>query len=194
MAENDQGKSAAELAAWERKLAEYLAVQDRKRREAVGRVLATLRPYERRLLREAAVMGYARGTLLPAGDKVPPDSRVLFDVVDACIDYPDRFPFLADAARGRRRRVVRLWPGEQPARPRRADSDGRYGGRQTDTSTGETMSEQQFSEQDRAVDQDGEQDQVAGAPADDEQEAAVDAQAAQAEPDAPAETEPLTGE
>lgn len=102
-------------------LIRYFADRQQQRADAVNRALATLSPYERRLVREAAVMGYVRGTMAGRADahqgrmtEIPKDSAVLFEVVDACIAMDDLYPFLAEAANGRRRRITksRRWPGE----------------------------------------------------------------------------------
>lgn len=105
-------------------LTRYLAERDQQRLEAVNKALATLRPYERRLVREAAVMGYVRGAMAgrsravlgePRDGDIPrSDSDMLVEVVNACIGMGDLYPYLADASKGRRRRITkaRRWPGE----------------------------------------------------------------------------------
>lgn len=104
-------------------LLSYFADRERQRYERIERALATLRPYERRLVREAAVMGYVRGAMAGRaragrgesrdGD-IPKDSAILAEVVGACIAMDDYYPYLSDAADGKRRRVTkaRRWPGE----------------------------------------------------------------------------------
>ncbi|MEU1761156.1 hypothetical protein [Micromonospora sp. NPDC005652] len=102
-------------------LARYFAIREQQRRDEVARALATLRPYERRIVREAAVMGYVRGAMAgraratmgePRDGDIPSDSAILQDVISACISMD--YPYLQEAAYGRRRRVtkVRRWPGE----------------------------------------------------------------------------------
>lgn len=104
-------------------LLRYLAIRDQQRMEAVNRVLATLRPYERRIVREAAVMGFVRGAMAgrsraslgkPRDGDIPKDAAMLFEVIDACLGMEDLYPYIAPAASGRRRRVTksRRWPGE----------------------------------------------------------------------------------
>ncbi len=44
-------------------LVRYFAIRERQRANAINRAFATLRPYERRLVVEAAVMAYVRGTM-----------------------------------------------------------------------------------------------------------------------------------
>jgi hypothetical protein len=103
-------------------LASYFAERQRQRTEEVNRALATMRPYERRLVREAAVMGYVRGVMAgrsratlgePRDGDVPSDPAILADVIGACIAMD--YPYLQAAAYGQRRRVTkaRRWPGEQ---------------------------------------------------------------------------------
>jgi hypothetical protein len=103
-------------------LRDYLAGRGSRRAEAVDRALATLRPFERRLVREAAVMGYVRGAMrgraratmgLPSDGDIGQDAATLFEVIDGCIGMSDLYPYLAAASEGRRRRVTRMWPGEQ---------------------------------------------------------------------------------
>jgi hypothetical protein len=105
-------------------LAGYLANRAQRRRDAVDRALATLRPYERRLVREAAVMGYVLGRQdgvirgragKDASGDYPRDAAILADVIAHCITTDDLYPYLAAASDGRRRRVTkaRQWPGEE---------------------------------------------------------------------------------
>ncbi|MEU8158138.1 hypothetical protein AB0B94_31170 [Micromonospora sp. NPDC048986] len=96
-------------------LLEYFAARERQRAETINKALATLSPYERRLVREAAVMGYVRGAM--AGkhrEDVPGDGAILAEVLGACITMGDLYPYLAAASEGCRRRVTksRRWPGE----------------------------------------------------------------------------------
>lgn len=82
-------------------LVTYLAQRDAARAEAVASVLGALTDRERALIKEAAVMGYVRGTMHPKGEKHPKDSAVLAEVVDACLAFPDLYPainFVAEEA------------------------------------------------------------------------------------------------
>lgn len=101
-------------------LTAYLAQRERRRLAAVNRVFQTLKPYERRLVWEAAVMGFIRGRL--AGSDLPPpdDPAIVVEVLDAAITIDEHYPYLAAASAGRRRHVTksRLWPGERQATPR----------------------------------------------------------------------------
>lgn len=55
---------------------------------------------ERQLVKEAAVMGYVRGSMHGAAgsghrpDPIPGDSTIVYEVVDACISMPDIYPLL----------------------------------------------------------------------------------------------------
>lgn len=102
-------------------LLRYFEACERQRAEAINRALATLTPFERRLVREAAVMGYVRGAMAgrsraglgePRDGDVPSDASILADVIGACIAMD--YPYLAAASRGQRRRVTknRRWPNE----------------------------------------------------------------------------------
>lgn len=74
---------------------EYVAAQDARRARRVEKVvrhLATLG--HGRFVREAAVMGYVRGTLAQPGERVPPDSAVVAEVVDAVLAMPDLYPMI----------------------------------------------------------------------------------------------------
>ena len=109
-------------------LPDYLAARDQQRLNAANRALATLRPYERRLIREAAVMGYVLGQQdglirgrsgngYDDNEAYPKDAAILTDVVQHCITTGDLYPYIAEASEGRRRRVTRkrMWPGEAGA-------------------------------------------------------------------------------
>lgn len=86
----------------------YFTARQQQRDDAVTRALETLRPYERRLVREAAIMGYVRGALYGKHrDDIPKDSAIVYEVIDACVAMDDRYPFIAEAAEGRRRRVTK---------------------------------------------------------------------------------------
>lgn len=102
-------------------LLDYFADRMRQRAERIDRTLATLTPFERRLVREAAVMGYVRGAMAgrnratlgePREGDILPDPDILADVIDACIAMD--YPYLRAASNGQRRRVTkkRRWPGE----------------------------------------------------------------------------------
>lgn len=73
----------------------YFAKRQQQRAEAVEATLASLSERERRLIREAAVMGYARGRMHPDGQDQPKDSAVLAEVIDACLAMPDLYPIIS---------------------------------------------------------------------------------------------------
>jgi hypothetical protein len=75
-------------------LVTYLMERDAQRANAVDATLACLTERERRLVREAAVMGYVQGRRYLTGDDHPKDSAVLHLVVDACLAAPDLYPVI----------------------------------------------------------------------------------------------------
>lgn len=78
------------------RLVAYFEVRDRQRVEEVNRVLGLMTAREQRLVREAAVMGYVRGSMAGrAGiDTIPGDAAVLAEVVDACLAFDDLYPVI----------------------------------------------------------------------------------------------------
>ncbi len=113
----------------EQQLAADFAGRARQRMDRVNTALATLRPYERRLVREAAVMGYVLGhrdggidarhsglrTIPELEAAFPHDGQILADVVAHCDSSSDTYPYIGEACDGRRRRITaaRRWPGEE---------------------------------------------------------------------------------
>ncbi len=108
-------------------VAEVFAANAQRRADRVMVALSIWTRYERRLVKEAAVMGYvlgeragrvsASGIRQQMGRKEPPfptDARIVQTVIEHCDSTDDKFPFIAAACAGRRRRVTRkqLWPGE----------------------------------------------------------------------------------
>lgn len=99
-------------------LTRMIAVREARRAQRVATALKTLRPYERRLLREAAVMGYVlgdeRGRLAKPSEAFPKDVTIVATVINHCDSNDGTFPFIAAACGGRRRRVtrVRMWASE----------------------------------------------------------------------------------
>lgn len=86
-------------------LVSYLAVRDQQRADDVQRPLDTLTPFERRLIREAAVMAYVRGSIagrssaiLKREDRIPKDSAIVAEVIACCHGMSDLYPLLAAAA------------------------------------------------------------------------------------------------
>lgn len=108
----------------------YFASRVQHRAARANTAIATLRPYERRIVREAAVMGYVLGHGAGRLDGVqnrghaeiqaewPKDSAVLQNVLEHCDSTSDLYPYLAAACDGQRRRVTkaRMRPGEDTPR------------------------------------------------------------------------------
>lgn len=76
-------------------LIRYVAERDAQRARDVDTILAALTERERRLIREAAVMGYVQGRRHPEGHPHPKDGAVLGLVVDACLAAPDLYPVIS---------------------------------------------------------------------------------------------------
>lgn len=70
----------------------YLEQQDASRANALATKLASYTDWERGLIKDAAVMGYVRGTMHPKGEPHPKDSHVLAEVVGECMAFPDLYP------------------------------------------------------------------------------------------------------
>jgi hypothetical protein len=108
-----------------------MVVSNQQRRHTrADRAFATLRPYERRIVREAAVMGYVLGRqdgmvrgrqggslAFDDGSDFPKDFDIVRQVLEHCDSTADLYPYLGDAAAGRRRRITkaRQWPSETEA-------------------------------------------------------------------------------
>lgn len=73
-------------------LIDYLTRRDAERADNAASAFAALTERERLLVREAAVMGYVRGTMAPKGEKIPKDSAITQEVVTACLSFPDLYP------------------------------------------------------------------------------------------------------
>lgn len=76
-------------------LIRYLADRDAQRTRDVESTLAAMTERERRLIREAAVMGYVRGRMHPADAEHPKDSAVLHEVIAACLATSDLYPVIS---------------------------------------------------------------------------------------------------
>lgn len=72
----------------------YFAQREAARADVVLTFLASLTERERRLMREAAVMGFVRGRMHPDSEAHPKDSAVLAEVIDACLALPDLYPVI----------------------------------------------------------------------------------------------------
>lgn len=69
---------------------EYLELQEKKRNEAVARVLRKLTEREKLLVCEVAVMGYVQGRRDAGNFSIPKDAKIVINVIDACISMADR--------------------------------------------------------------------------------------------------------
>ncbi|MFF1916142.1 hypothetical protein ACFVYE_32065 [Streptomyces sp. NPDC058239] len=72
----------------------YMDQRAINRVNAVNSVLADLTERERGLVRDAAVMGYVRGSLHPKGEEIPLDAGIVADVIHACLSRTDLYPTL----------------------------------------------------------------------------------------------------
>lgn len=91
-------------------LVQYIADRDRQRADAVRQRLDELSPRERKLIREAAVMGYVQGIrAVPGGwqQTIPGDANIVHTVVAACQSFNDLYPMLAGRPDQLARRIVR---------------------------------------------------------------------------------------
>lgn len=75
----------------------YLADRDEQRRTAVRDTWHALTPRERRLVREVSVMAYVNGSnARRCGiDKIPPDSAIVSQAIDGCLQNDDLYPVIA---------------------------------------------------------------------------------------------------
>ena len=73
----------------------YFAEREQQRANDVAATLACLTERERRLIREAAVMGYVQGQRHPAGESHPKDRAVMSLVVGECLAFPDLYPVIS---------------------------------------------------------------------------------------------------
>ena len=76
-------------------LVDYVFKRDQQRADEVNSVLSALTDRERRLVREAAVMGYVQGRRHPASEEHPKDGTVLAHVVAGCLANADLYPVLS---------------------------------------------------------------------------------------------------
>lgn len=121
----------AETPAFPPELLEYFAARQQERDDRANTAWRTLTNFERRVLKEAAVMGYvlgyragnADGRLGDGGpldktERIPHDNDIVRTVLQHCDSTSDLYPFLGAACYGRRRRITaaRRWPGEETTR------------------------------------------------------------------------------
>lgn len=84
----------------EDQLVAYLAMRHSERMDAVERLAASFTERERRLIREAAVMGYVQGAMQGRyRDKIPSDIKILREVLDGILAHPDLYPVTAQGGR-----------------------------------------------------------------------------------------------
>lgn len=101
-------------------LGQVFAASERRRAQRAMTAFRTLRRFERRIAKEAAVMGYVlgyrsgnldgrdgRGGPLDKNNPIPPDFEVLQRVIEHCDSTSDLYPFFAAACDGRRQRITR---------------------------------------------------------------------------------------
>ncbi|MFJ2399821.1 hypothetical protein ACIOUE_00855 [Streptomyces xanthochromogenes] len=73
-------------------LIDYLAQRDADRQSAAAAAFEVLTDRERRLVHDAAVMGYVQGMRHPQRERIPKDSRIVARVVQECLAFPDLYP------------------------------------------------------------------------------------------------------
>jgi hypothetical protein len=76
----------------------YFETRQQMRADDRNAVLRGLTKREQQLVREAAVMGYVRGTMAQSKD-IPGDSDVLALVIDCCLGFSDLYPAMTRAQR-----------------------------------------------------------------------------------------------
>jgi hypothetical protein len=112
-------------------LLNYFAVRQQERDDRANTAWRTLTNFERRVLKESAVMAYVVGYLAGNADgrqgnggpfdnirRIPADHLIVRTVLQHCDSTSDLYPFLGEACEGRRRRITaaRRWPGEETTR------------------------------------------------------------------------------
>jgi hypothetical protein len=81
----------------------YMQIRDQQRIDAAAHVLQAMTGRERRLFREAAVMGYVQGVRsVPGGHNatIPPDSNIVFAVIAGARSMKDLYPVINGVADG----------------------------------------------------------------------------------------------
>lgn len=76
----------------------YFEARQQQRAGDRQAVLRGLTKREQDLVREAAVMGYVRGTMADSKE-IPGDSEVLALVIDCCLGFSDLYPAMTRAHR-----------------------------------------------------------------------------------------------
>jgi hypothetical protein len=108
-------------------LARIFEANRQHRAARASTALSTMSRHERRLVKEAAVMGYVLGYRsgnldgragiggpLHTSAPFPGDASIVRQVIEHCDSTDDLYPYIAALCAGRRRRVTkkRRWPGE----------------------------------------------------------------------------------
>ncbi|MFJ9037936.1 hypothetical protein ACIRF8_15250 [Streptomyces sp. NPDC102406] len=73
-------------------LVDYFARRQEARADAVNEVLTGLTERERGLVRDAAVMGYVRGSFQSRDEEVPLDATIVANVVYSCLHQAELYP------------------------------------------------------------------------------------------------------
>lgn len=89
-------------------LIRYLEARSAQRAADIEAALAACTPRERDLIREAAVMGYVRGSMAAplAAEDIPPDRQIVALVVHCCLSMPEIYPAFRRAHRRAARRAA----------------------------------------------------------------------------------------
>lgn len=74
---------------------EMFAARQQARANAVAELFGSPTVRERRLVEEAAVMGYVQGTMRPKDEEIPLNRVILASVLNACRHQSDLYPTLS---------------------------------------------------------------------------------------------------
>jgi hypothetical protein len=102
---------AEPVASVDAQLLTYFGKRQQMRGDDRAAVLRGLTKREQQLIREAAVMGYVRGTMAHSKE-IPADSEVLALVIDCCLNFPDLYPAMKRARRRGERAAIRSAKGD----------------------------------------------------------------------------------
>ena len=84
-------------------LSRYFEARRARREADRNAVIGALTKREQALIRDAAVMGYVQGTMVPRsrpdGGDIPPDGQILASVLDGCLAMSDLYPAIRKAYR-----------------------------------------------------------------------------------------------
>lgn len=79
-------------------LSAYFETRQQMRADDRDAVLRGLTKREQQLVKEAAVMGYVRGTMAQSKE-IPADTDILALVIDCCLGFSDLYPAMTRARR-----------------------------------------------------------------------------------------------